>query len=213
MNLILEMLDYSDYGTGGLTGLYDINSGAGNSGYANATTIYNPTITNTCDVINDGAFLINYIGDGFWNKWSVNGYYDIPGSLQNDNKLPFVFSASPGVGDLTGCNYYTTDPCFAERWLTARTIVNNTTIARGAVGFYGSSISSLNIELITAALNFNNVLTTYNSATRNFGVLCYNSAITMRNQYGSAANYVLLKWNYFGDPSLKVIPNNYVSTF
>ena len=213
MNLILEMLDYSDYGTGGLTGLYDINSGAGNSGYANATTIYNPTLTNTCGAINDGAFIINYIGDGFWNKWSVNGYYDIPGSLQNDNKLPFVFSASPGVGDLTGCNYYTTDPCFAERWLTARTIVNNTTIARGAVGFYGSSISSLNIELITAALNFNNVLTTYNSATRNFGVLCYNSAITMRNQYGSAANYVLLKWNYFGDPSLKVIPNNYVSPF
>lgn len=52
---------------------------------------------------------------------------------------------------------------------------------------------------------------TYSSATRNFGVLCYNSAITMRNQYGSAANYVLLKWNYFGDPSLKVIPNLYIT--
>lgn len=211
MNSILEMLDYSDYGTGGLTGLYDIYPYNYITGYVNATTIYLPTINDTSNAINDGAFIINYIGDGFWNTWNVNGYYDIPGYLQNYNKLPFVFSASPGVGDLTGCNYFSTDPCFAERWLTARTNVNNTTVARGAVGFYGSSISSLNIELISAALNFNSVLTTYSSATRNFGVLCYNSAITMRNQYGSAANYVLLKWNYFGDPSLKVIPNLYVT--
>jgi len=211
MNSILEMLDFSDYGTGGLTGLYDIYPYNYITGYVNATTIYLPTINDTSNAINDGAFVINYIGDGFWNTWNVNGYYDIPGYLQNYNKLPFVFSASPGVGDLTGCNYFSTDPCFAERWLTARTIMNNTAIARGAVGFYGSSISSLNIELISAALNFNSVLTTYSSATRNFGVLCYNSAITMRNQYGSAANYVLLKWNYFGDPSLKVIPNLYVT--
>lgn len=210
MNSILEMLDYSDYGTGGLIGLYRISPNNA-SGYVNAVTTFFPTINNTCDAIDDGAFLINYIGDGFWNKWHVNDYYDIPGSLQNDNKLPFVFSASPGVGDFTGCNYYTTNPCFAERWLTVRNSANET--ARGAVGFYGSSISSLNVELISAALNFNSELTTCNSATRHFGALCYNSAITMRNQYGSAANYVLLKWNYFGDPSLKVIPNNYASPF
>lgn len=197
MDSIMDMLACSDYGTGGVERVYTFD-------YSGVTNLQSAM----SDAINQGAFVVNYFGQGFCRNWDI-GYFTFAnvGNLQNVNKLPFVYSASPGVGSFTG-THYSDPPCFAEEWLRAR---NNAGAAIGAVGFYGSSIYPLRLELVSAALNFNSELTTYSSATRNFGVLCYNSAITMRNQYGSAANYILLKWNYFGDPSLRVIPNEYVA--
>ena len=97
----------------------------------------------------------------------------------------------------------------SEAFLTAKN--SSTGAATGAIGVYASSLFAPYYELITAELSFNNMLSTYSSTTRNFGVLCYDSAINMRNHFGSAANYILLTMNYFGDPSLKVIPNEYIA--
>ena len=198
MDSIMDMLSCSDYGTGGVERVYNFDYSG----------VYNLE-AGMRSAIDQGTFVVNYIGDGFCRYWALGYFTEASiGNLQNNNKLPVVYSASPAVGSFTG-TYYSDPPCFAEMWLKARNSVNGA--AKGAVGFYGSSINTLRIELISAALEFNNILTSWSSDTRNFGVLCYQSAINMRNQYGSTANFILLKWNYFGDPSLMVIPNEYVA--
>lgn len=200
MDSIMNMLACSAYGSGGVERLYSCDY------YGNVSS-FEYDIRNA---INQGTFLVNYIGSGYFGYWySANFNESSIGYLQNDNKLPFVYNAVPDVGDFIGC-YYTT-PCFAEKWLTARNSVSGA--ARGAVGTYASSIGSPDFELVLAALAFNSMLKTYTINTRNFGVLCYLSAISMRNQFGSAANYILLTLNYFGDPSLIVIPNAYISPY
>ena len=187
MDSIMDMLASSDYGTGGVERVYTFD-------YSGVTNLQSAM----SDAINQGAFVVNYIGYGYCKYWDI-GYFTYASveGLVNDKKLPFVYSAAPSVGDFT-CTYEGTPPCFAETWLTVYNSVNGD--PRGAVGFYGSSVSPFasTVELISASLNFNNTLTTYTSNSRHFGMLCYDSAITMRNQYGSAANYILLKWNYFG---------------
>ena len=196
----MDMLASSVYGTGGVERLYRFNY------YSNSALR-----ADFIDKINDGAFVVNYIGNAMWYYWDI-GYFTMNdiGELQNDNKLPFIYNAAPEVGNFTD-SYHCTPPCFAEKWLTARNSV--TGAATGAIGVYGSSIMIHPplLELISASLYFNSMLTTWTSNTRHFGVLCYLSAINMRNQFGSAANHVLLTLNYFGDPSLKVIPNEYVA--
>ena len=197
---IMGILSCSDYGTG-------VNVSVHSSDYVGYTAI-NSAISSA---INQGAFVVNYIGRGHIKYW-YPGYFttgDV-GNLTNDNKLPFIYNAAPDVGCFTQ-SYYSTPPCLAEAFMTAKN--SSTRAATGAIGVYASSINAPYYELITAALDFNSTLATYSSNTRNFGKLCYDSAITMRNMFGNAANYILLTLNYFGDPSLKVIPNYYVSPF
>ena len=195
---IMGMLSSSDYGTG-------VNVSVHSSDYSGYTAIKSAISS----AINQGAFVVNYIGRGHIKYWYPGNFAtgDV-GNLTNDNKLPFIYNAAPEVGCFTYANY-TTPPCFAEALLTAQN--SSSKKATGAIGVYASSINAPYYELITAELSFNSLLTLYSSATRNFGVLCYDSAINMRNQFGSAANYILLTMNYFGDPSLKVIPNLYVT--
>jgi len=195
---IMCTLTSSTYGTVGAVSVHS-------SDYTGYSAI-NSAISSA---INQGAFVVNFIGRGHIKYW-YPGYFTTGsvGNLTNDNKLPFIYNAAPYVGCFTN-SYYATPPCLAEAFLTACN--SSTGAATGAIGVFASSISAPYYELITAELNFNNILATYSSVTRNFGVLCYNSAINMRNQFGSAATYILLTMNYFGDPSLRVIPNAYVS--
>lgn len=195
---IMGMLSCSDYGTG-------VNVSIHSSDYSGYTAIKSAISS----AINQGAFVVNYIGRGHIKYWYPGNFTtgDV-GNLTNDNKLPFIYNAASDVGCFTYANY-TTPPCFAEALLTAQN--SSSKKATGAIGVYASSIDAPYYELITAELSFNSLLTMYSSITRNFGVLCYNSTINMRNQFGSAANYILLTMNYFGDPSLRVIPNLYVT--
>ena len=205
MDSIMDMLTCSLYGIGGVERLYACNS--------TTATCNNPSVGDILYYINQGAFVVNYIGEGSFGEWEIgtNGnHFNINsiGYLQNNNKLPFIYNGGSYVGDFTNGSNYSTFPCFAEAWLTARNSVSGAAI--GAIGFYAPSIGSPDIEYVSAAIAFNSLLTVPSSNSNAFGALCYASAINMRNQYGSAANDVLMTLNYFGDPSLKAYPNEYV---
>lgn len=159
------------------------------------------TIMQVSNAVNQGASIINYLGHGSTNAWGTSGYnVNSIDSLQNDNKLPFVFSVACLVGNFTG----QTTPCFAEKWLTAQNGMNGN--PTGAIAFYGSSVNQPWEEPIGAINKFNDMLVYENDSI--FGAMCYSSSIKMMEQYGSYINYVFLTWNIFGDPSLSLIPNN-----
>ena len=77
--------------------------------------------------------------------------------------------------------------------------------ATGAIGFYGSSSDPFWIESIWGEIAFNHMLV-YGTAS-SFGQLCYSSSISMLNQIDESDKYLILFWNYLGDPSLAIIPN------
>lgn len=197
MDSIRNKLLYSAYGIGGVDRLYD-------SPLDGSVSNCDPTAFDIRESINQGAFLINYIGlSSQQYPWETGSFTtnDI-GLLQNDNKLPFVYSTGDGGTDIVG-NYLGSTPCFAEKWLTAKDSSNGA--ATGAIGFYGSSSDPFWIESIWGEIAFNHMLV-YGTAS-SFGQLCYSSSISMLNQIDESDKYLILFWNYLGDPSLAIIPN------
>lgn len=200
MDSIMTMLSNSTYGYGGIERLYD-------SPAYGSDIIVDPTTSDVFNAVNQGAFLIDYCGESYSSAWDTGSFdsSDVD-LLQNDNKLPFVFCSGRDVGDFTGDCSGITPPCFAEKWLTASN--SSTGAAIGAIGFFGCSIDPLWLEAQTAEKLFTSKLA--NGVASTFGLLCFFSTIDMVAQYGNRVNYILVSWNYFGDPSLAVIPNDYV---
>ena len=160
----------------------------------------NPTINDVANAVNQGASIINYLGHGDSTRWRTSGFdIEAVASLHNVNKLPFVFSAACDVGCFTNI-----EPCFAEKWLSARDSQNGKPI--GAVGFYGASVGQLWLPPIDAMDAFNDMLAEQDSTS--FGALCFLSSSTMLSMHGDSVEYVFRTWHIFGDPSLAVIPNN-----
>lgn len=208
MDSIRGMLLNSVYGIGGVAQLYNSSTNPNS----------NPTTSDILSAINQGVFLINYIGDSSLPvssnnnnvipSWLVGNFTlnDIA-LLENDYKLPFIYSLGAGLGDFVGNYANLPPPCFAESWLTA---CNSTSgAATGAIGFYGSSTDPFWIEAIRGDIAFNDMLV--NEEANTFGELCYGSSIRMLTEIEETQKFLILFWNLFGDPSLAVIPNNYVS--
>ena len=202
MDSIRGMLLNSVYGENGVAQLYDspINPN------------YNPTASDIRSAINQGVFLVNYMGhsdmkNGIYYPWET-GCFTIGeiSSLQNDNKLPFIYCKGVGLADFSGDFSGDQPPCFAETWLTACN--SSTGAATGAIGVYASSAESCWIEAIIAEIAFNRMLK--NEAANAFGALCYGSSISMFNQVDELQRFLILHWTYLGDPSLAVFPNDFI---
>lgn len=197
MNSIRNMLLNSAYGMSGVAQLYDSPN----------TPISDLPTADIHSAINQGSFLVNYIGYGDSEGWDTGTFTinDI-NLLQNDYKLPFIYnSRGYGVADFTGDFTNTSPPCFAETWLTARN--NSTGAPTGAIGVYASSAEPLWIEAIQGQIAFNYMLV--HGVANTFGALCYGSSINMLSQVNESQKFIILFWNYFGDPSLAVLPNIY----
>ena len=199
MDSIRGMLLNSAYGMDGVAQLYD----------SPTDPSCNPTASDIRSAINQGAFLVNYMGNsdmknGIYYPWKT-GCFTIGeiSLLQNDNILPFIYCRGYGLADFSGDFSGDLPPCFAETWLTAHNSV--TGAATGAIGVYASSAESCWIEANIAEIAFNRMLK--NEAANAFGALCYGSSISMFNQVDTGRKYLILHWTYLGDPSLAVIPN------
>jgi len=171
----------------------------------------NPGDPNKTDIINSinaGVSLINYAGHGLVNGWLTSAFTsnDVM-SLNNQEKLPFVFSVACDVGKFN----YAYFPCFAETWLRAQSA--STGKPTGCIGFYGSSVEQWWNEPMDAQDSFNEQLVHGDYVT--MGMLCYSAACEMMDNYTTGdpqrfAKDMFNTWILFGDPSLHIIPNNYV---
>ncbi len=178
----------------------------GNQGLLDAPG--DPSSTDIINSINTGASLVNYTGHGFINQWDISGFSNSHVlALNNEEKLPFIFSVSCFVGQFNNENI----PCFAETWQRAKsTITGNPT---GCIGFYGCSLLQRWHEPLYAQMSFNEQLINEDYIT--IGMLCYSSSCDMMDYYmsGASSQYAqetFNSWILFGDPSLHIIPNNNV---
>ncbi len=160
---------------------------------------YTGTTAIIAAAINNGLSIANYCGHGSPTSWGNGGGFsnsDV-NALTNDNMLPFINSVACNNGEFD--NY---DACFAEAWLRA----TNAGEPSGAIGVYASSISQSWNPPMDAQDEFIDILV--ESYTDNkkitFGALCFNGAMHMNDEYGSAGEIETDAWTVFGDPSLQV---------
>jgi len=167
-----------------------------------------PDIADIIDSINAGVSLINYTGHGFVDRWETSDFKNSDVlSLENQDKLPFVFSVACSVGEFNNDS----TPCFAETWLRAKS--PTTGKPTGCIGFYGASVEQWWNEPLDAQDSFNEQLIDEDFVT--IGMLCYSAACEMMGNYQSGVSLWRAKdmfntWILFGDPSLQIIPNNNV---
>jgi hypothetical protein len=110
--------------------------------------------------------------------------------------LPFITSVACNNGEFDG---YT---CFAEAWLRATHDGQPT----GAIGAYMSTISQSWDPPMEAQDEINNILAGVypDNIKTSFGALCFNGAMSMMDEYGSAGEIEADAWTVFGDPSVQV---------
>ncbi|MBO7049066.1 MAG: hypothetical protein J6W42_00435 [Bacteroidaceae bacterium] len=168
----------------------------------------NPSNDMIANSVNSGVSLINYVGHGDVDRWVTSDFSnnDVQ-NLMNQDKLPFIFSASCLVGQFNN----DTTQCFAETWQKAK--MANTGDPTGCIGFYGSSITQSWSEPMSAQDSFNRQLIDEDFVT--IGMLCYSAGCDMMSnclsgEYPDIAEEMFDAWILFGDPSLHIIPNNNV---
>jgi hypothetical protein len=152
----------------------------------------NPTDTMVANALNDGRSLINYTGHGKTDRWITSNFTSSDvNALQNNNKLPFIFSVACLVGKLNGTT------CFAETWLRAANGGSGT----GAVAMFGAPISQPWLEPMRAQDAFTDLFIREQGKT--FGALCFTACAKMLDEGGSAG-YTFRGWMIFGDASLQI---------
>ena len=167
-----------------------------------------PNYTDIISSINTGISLINYTGEGSINGWYTSNFTNNQVQmLNNQNKLPFIFSVACFVGKFDDVNM----DCFAEKWLKVKSPTTGS--PTGSIGFYGSSIPQSWDEPMDAQDSFNEQLVDEGFVT--IGMLCYSASCDMMSNYLSgeslqSAQEMFDTWILFGDPSLHIIPNNNV---
>jgi hypothetical protein len=156
-----------------------------------------PTPSMVATALNEGRSIINYCGHGWIQGWGSSGFSnsDITG-LTNDNMLPFITSVACNNGEFDG------GTCFGEAWLRATHNGQPT----GAIGAYMSTISQSWDPPMEAQDEFNNILVGIypDNKKTTFGALCFNGAMAMIDDYGSAGEGEADAWTVFGDPSVQV---------
>ncbi len=157
----------------------------------------NPSASNVSALLNQGIGLINYTGHGSATSFGTSGFSNTQiNQLQNDGKLPFVWS----VGCVNG--EFDNGTCFGETWLRASRNGQPT----GAVAAFMSSINQSWDPPMAAQDEMVDLLTEniQTSDTRTFGGLSLNGCLKMNDEYGTAGDEMTATWHIFGDPSMMV---------
>lgn len=157
----------------------------------------NPNVSYITEKVNDGVSLINYAGHGGQFGWRTSGFQsEHVDNLQNDNKLPFIYSVACWNGSFA----YKT--CFATKWMNAWN--NSTSNPTGAIEFFGAGIEVSWDPPMLAQDEFNRML--IEGEFISYGALCINSVVLMAQMYSISST--LADWIYFGDPSVKPITSH-----
>ncbi len=152
-----------------------------------------PTQADVAKAVNAGRTIINYCGHGSQTSWGTTNFSNTDvNNLDNENKLPFIFSVACVNGE------FDNGTCFAEAWLRATKNGNPT----GAVATYMSSIDQSWDPPMAAQDGADTVLVT--NAVRTFGAFCYDGSCAMMDKYGADGASMFRTWHIFGDPSLRV---------
>ncbi|MBE3121504.1 MAG: hypothetical protein IMZ53_10310 [Thermoplasmata archaeon] len=157
----------------------------------------NPTPSLVATSLNNGRSILNYCGHGSPTSWGTSGFSNSDvNALTNDNMLPFITSVACNNGE------FDTYTCFAEAWLRATHNGQPT----GAIGAFMSTISQSWDPPMQAQDEFNDILVgTYpDNIKTTYGALCFQSCMSMNDQYGSAGESETIAWTVFGDPSVQV---------
>ena len=161
-----------------------------------------PTSAMLSNVLRNGVGILNYAGHGNWDRFTTTAFYNYHVEmLTNYNKLPFILSVACQNG-----NYNNSQPCFAQRWLTATRDGQPT----GAVATVMSTIDQPWNPPMAGQDEMIDILTEAHSQgiRRTFGAICFNAFLKMRDVYTSEAPFysrdTYRSWLIFGDPSLMV---------
>jgi hypothetical protein len=166
-------------------------------GYTEVDQVYDPTGTaaQVFNALNAGRGVVCYCGHGGTFDWSSTGFSSSNVyALTNDNLLPFVFSVACSNGAFSGTT------CFGEAWLRATHAGQPT----GAIADYMSSISQSWSSPMSAEDAFIDFLVNTSHVT--FGQLCFAASSVMMDKYGADGVNMFNTWHYFGDPSLRLVP-------
>ncbi len=160
----------------------------------------NPTPTMVANELNQGRGLVLYTGHGSATSWVSSSFSSSNIlNLNNQEKLPFIWSVACVNGDFVG------NTCFAEQWLRA---IDNNGDAIGSVATFMSTINQSWDPPMEAQDEMVDVLVeSYsNNIKRTFGGLSFAGCFKMNDTYG---DYDMTDtWTIFGDPSLMVRTDN-----
>ena len=151
------------------------------------------TTSQLTSYLNSGSGIINYVGHGNITCWSSLGYCSSNvNSLQNVNKLPFIFSVACQNGN------FKNNTCFAETWLRATYDGHPT----GAVAFCGATINQSWSSPMCAQDEMIDLIVSNEMGT--YGGVFVNGLFQMIDEYGTDGENMADTWVCFGDPSLKL---------
>ncbi|MGM0567034.1 MAG: C25 family cysteine peptidase, partial [Bacteroidota bacterium] len=162
----------------------------------------NPTPADVAEVVNSGTTIINYTGHGSTTSWSSSGFSNSDvNNLENDEKLPFIWSVACVNGNFVG------NTCFAEAWLRATDNDGNPT---GSIATMMSTINQTWNPPMYGQDEMNDILTEQydDNIKRTFGGISFNGCMGMNDEYGSGGDDMTDTWTLFGDPSVMVRTNN-----
>ena len=161
-----------------------------------------PTTSQVTTALNSGAGIINYTGHGSDTSWGTTGFSNSNvNSLDNKNKLPFVFDVACVNGEFVG------KTCFAESWVRAQKDGEPT----GAVAIVASTINQSWSPPMVGQDEMNDILVGLSSvgSRRTFGSIIVNGFFKMNAE---TSDFDMTDtWTCFGDPSLLVRTNNPVA--
>lgn len=161
----------------------------------------NPIAKELSNVFDEGCGLILYSGHGGAYAWQVGNFTTTEvGSLENQGKLPFIWS----MGCETGC--YPQVTCFAEYWM--RSTRQGQPV--GAIAFLGSTILMSGSSAMEGQDVMVEVLTESDPANHNhsFAGISISGCMAMGDAYGQMGQENADTWLVFGDPSVIVRTKN-----
>lgn len=180
-----------------------IRSNLLNYGFTKVDQVYDPGATKTqvIDGLNEGRRIVNYTGHGSSTYWNTTGFSNSNiDRLKNANRLPFVCSAACWGGN------FNLGTCFGEAWLRA----TDNGAPAGAIAAYCSSGSQPWATPMTGQAN-HAINGKYGGADRfwtemNWSIAgCwYGGGCAMMELEGTAGRDVFMRWNLFGDPSVRI---------
>lgn len=155
----------------------------------------NPNPTMVSATLNAGVGVVNYTGHGSDATWGTSGFsVDNVVTLNNQDKLPFIFNVACVNGNFAG------QTCYAEAWL--RTSKNGHPV--GAIAMNASTINQSWNPPMVAQDEFTDILTGISSygTKKTFGGILANGYFEMNDV---TADFAMTDtWTCFGDPSLMI---------
>jgi len=167
------------------------------STYTAVDQIYDPgaSAAQVAETINSGRSIVNYMGHGWNQGWGTAGFdnQDVE-QLDNPWMLPLVTSVACYGGNFPGTT------CFGEAWTRAGSAAS----PRGAIAFYGSSISQSWVPPTVgqaAAIDF-----LVQDDANTIGGILFNGACEMIEEYFPSYDgaEIFQTWHIFGDASVQL---------